>query len=170
MRKDENEDENKGGGGGGGSDDETPCPGSPPPSTPQQEIDDIGRRLDVLRANTPDVYPGNTPAQNSRIIARQNQGRFQNRQIRERERELLNIPKGIINKRKLSINFCFPDTPPQTLPRRSNRQEFDEDEEDFPPPPHFLESTSHRETSFLFSDGSLSPLRNKLPNIAPLPS
>ena len=80
-----------------------------------------------------------------------------------------NIPKGIVNKRKSSTNFNFPDTPTQTPPRRSNRRGFD-DVEDFPPPPHFFEPTSPRETSFLFSDGSLSPLRNKLPNIAPLPS
>ena len=80
-----------------------------------------------------------------------------------------NIPKGIVNKRKSSTNFNFPDTSPQTPPRRSNRRELDDDE-DFPPPPHFFEPTSPRETSFLFSDGSLSPLRNKLPNIAPLPS
>ena len=42
------------------------------------------------------------------------------------------------------------------------------------PSPHFLELQERRETSFLFSDGnkpeSLSPLRNKLKNIAPLPS
>ena len=52
----------------------------------------------------------------------------------------------------------------------SNRRDFDKDEEDFPSPSHFLEPTSPRETSFLFSAGSLLPLRNKLPNIAPLPS
>ena len=50
--------------------------------------------------------------QNSRIIAQQNEERFQNRQIREREREISNIPKGIFNKRKSSTNFNFPDTPP----------------------------------------------------------
>ena len=42
------------------------------------------------------------------------------------------------------------------------------------PSPHFLEPQEPRELSFLFSDGtkpeSLSPLRNKLKNIAPLPS
>ena len=82
----------------------------------------------------------------------------------------MNIPKGIINKRKSSIIFNFPDTPPQTPPRRSNRREVHEGKEDFPPPPHFLKPTSPRETSSLFSDGSLSSLRNKLPNITPLPS
>ena len=39
----------EGGGGGGGGDDGTPGPGPPPPRTPQQEIDDIVRRLDILR-------------------------------------------------------------------------------------------------------------------------
>ena len=48
------------------------------------------------------------------------------------------------------MNFNFPDTSPQTPPRRSNRRELDEDKEDFPPPPHFLEPTSPRETSFCF--------------------
>ena len=87
VNKDEDDDENKGGGGGGeGGDDGMPGPGPPPPRTPQQEIDDIVRRLDILRGNTPDVSPDNTPAQNSRIIARQNQERFQNRQIKERQR------------------------------------------------------------------------------------
>ena len=51
----------------------------------------------------------------------------------------------------------------------SNRREFD-DGKDFPPPSHCFEPTSPRETSFLFSYGSLSPLRIKLPDIAPLPS
>ena len=146
VNKDEDDDENKRGGGGcGRGDDGTPGPGPPPPRTPQQEIDDIVRRLDILRGNTQDVSPDNTPAQNSRIIARQNQERFQNRQIRERKRELSNIPKGIINKMKLSIYFNFPDTAPQTPPQRSSGREFDEGEEDFPPSPHFLEPTTPRE-------------------------
>ena len=42
------------------------------------------------------------------------------------------------------------------------------------PSPHFLEPQESRELSFLFSDGtnpeSLSPLRNRLKNIVPLPS
>ena len=94
VNKDEDDDENKGGGGGGGGgDDGMPGSGPPPPRTRQQEIDDIAGRLDILRGNTPNVSPDNTPAQNSRIIARQNQERFQNRQIRKRERELSNMPK-----------------------------------------------------------------------------
>ena len=61
-----------------------PGPGPPPPITPQQGMEDTVRRLDILRGNTPDVSPANTPAQNSRIIAQQNEERFQNKQIRER--------------------------------------------------------------------------------------
>ena len=110
---DDNENKESGDGSGGGGDDGTPGPGPPPPRTPQQEMEDIVRRLDILRGNTPDVSPANTPAQNSRIIARQNEERFQNRQIRERE--ISNIPKGIVNKRKLSTNFIFPDTPKHLL-------------------------------------------------------
>ena len=34
---------------------------------------------------------------------------FKNRQIREREREISNIPKGIVIKTKSSTNFNFPD-------------------------------------------------------------
>ena len=78
--KDEDDNENKGSGGaGGGGDNGTPGPGPPLPRTPQQQIDNIVRRLDILRGNTPDVSPDNTPAQNSRIITQQNQERFQNR-------------------------------------------------------------------------------------------
>lgn len=69
-------------------------------------------------------------------------------QIRERERELLNTPKGIINKRKSSINFNFPNTLAQTPPQRKNKRKIDEDKEDFLPPLHFFEPTSPRETSF----------------------
>ena len=112
---DDNENKGSCGGGGGGGDDGTPGPDPPPPRTPQQEMEDIVRRLDILQGNTPDVSPANTPAQNSRIIARQNEERFQNRQIREREREISNIPKEIVNKRKSSTDFNFPDTiPPNT--------------------------------------------------------
>ena len=92
-------------------------------------MEDTVGRLDIFQGNTPDASPANTPAQNSRIIARQNEERFQNRQIREREREISNIPKGIVNKRKSSTNFNFPDTSPETPPQRSNRREFDDDEE-----------------------------------------
>ena len=50
VNKDEDDNENKGGGGGGGGgDDGTSGPGPPPPRTPQQEIDDIVRTLDILR-------------------------------------------------------------------------------------------------------------------------
>ena len=49
VNKDEDDGENKGGGGGGGGgDDGMPGPGPPLPRTPQQEIDDIARRLDIV--------------------------------------------------------------------------------------------------------------------------
>ena len=56
-----------------------PGPGLTLPRPPQQEMEDIVRRLDFLRGNTPDVSPDNTREQNSRIIARKNQERSQNR-------------------------------------------------------------------------------------------
>ena len=91
--------------------------------TVQEEMDDIVRRLDYLRANTPEVPPDNTPLQNSRVVARKNNKKFVNQQIKERQRDIAKIPKGIVNKRKSSINFSFPDTPHQTP------------EEYCPPPP-----------------------------------
>ena len=176
-----NDDDNEGrgsGGGGGGGDDGTPGPGPLPPRTPQQEMDESVRRLDLLRGNTLDVSPDNTMEQNSRIIARKNQERFQNRWIKEREAELLNIPKGIINKRKSSINFNFPDTPPYT-PSEDFSRSFNQMlktifHNTFNRLCISLNQRNHEKQIFLFSDGnqpkSLSPLRNKLRNIAPLPS
>ena len=68
VNKDEDDHKNKGGGGGGGGgDDGTAGPGPPLPRTPQQEIDDIVRRLDILQGNTPEVSPDNTQAQNFKI-------------------------------------------------------------------------------------------------------
>ena len=81
------------------------------------------------------------------------------------------------------MNFNFPDTAPYTLPRddflcylqpSSSAPVQDDFSRYIQPSPHFLEPQEPRETSFLFSDGttpeSLSPLRNELKNIAPLPS
>ena len=100
------------------------------------------------------IYGGNTPAENSRRIAQANDERFQNRRLRETEREILNIPMGIVKSTKSSMDINFPDNPPAI----SYGGDF------IPHPPY-----SPRETSFLFPNGSLSPLRNRLPNIAPLP-
>ena len=102
-------------------------PGLPPWMTVQEEMDDIVRRLDYLRGNTPDISPDNTSLQNSRVVARKNNEKFVNQQIKERQREITKIPKGIVNKRKSSTNFNFPDTPHQTP-----------EEYWSPPPPHFL--------------------------------
>ena len=158
------DDDNEGGGKGGrgvsgrgGGDDGTPGP--PPPKTPQQEMDDIVRRLEFLRGNTPDVSSNNAREQKSKIIARKNQEKFQNRQIREREKEIKNVPKGIINKRKSSLNFNFPETPPYTLPRDDfscylHRSSSTPTQDDFSrslqPSPHFLEPQEPRETSFFY--------------------
>ena len=107
------------------------------------------------------------------------------------------MPKGIINNRRSSINFRLPDTPPSTpqeqdeywrdvvenwlgtpastvsgpLAPTQPTSLFDYDR-DFPPlSKHILVKINQsRETSFLFPEGSSSSLRNKLPNIAPLPS
>ena len=62
---------------------------------------------------------------------------------------------GIVKTRKSSTDINFPDTPPAT-PYNNDYI------------PHL--SYSPRKTNFLFPDGSLSPLRNRSPNIAPLPS
>ena len=146
----ENDDDKNDGGGDDGT------PGPPPPRTPQQVMDDITRRLDFLWGNSDDVSPDNTKEQNSKIIARKNQERFQNRQIREREWE-------IINKRKSSLNFNFPDTPPYTPPRDDFLRYLQPSSStpvqgDFSrylqPSPHFLEPQEPREKSFLFSDGT----------------
>ena len=103
----------------------------------------------------PNLHGGNTPAENSRRIAQANKERLQNRRLREREREISNIPRAIVKSRKSSMDINFPDTPPPT-PYGGDY---------IPHPPY-----SPRKASFFIADGSLSPLRNRLPNIAPLPS
>ena len=85
MPNDDDDDSKKPGGGNGSG-----RMAGPPrlPKTSQQEMDEIARRLDYLRGNTPDVSPYNTRKENSRIIARKNNEKFVNQQIRQREREL----------------------------------------------------------------------------------
>ena len=72
------------GSGGGGGDGETS--GLLPQMTVQEEMNDIVRRLNYLRGNTPDVSPDNTPLQNSRVAARKNNEKFVNHHIKERQR------------------------------------------------------------------------------------
>ena len=196
---------NHSGGGGDSSDGSDRGPGTPGSGllNPQQEMDEITRRLDKLRGNKNELSPYNTPAQNSAIIAQQNNQKFLDRQMNQREREIKNMAKGIVKNRRSSINFelpqinsienyKFPDTPPQTPddywsdiaqnwvgspdlpisgpPRLSSPPLFDY-ERDFPPLSKFVPKLPEpRETSFLFFDGSFSPLRNKLRHIAPLPN
>ena len=52
----------------------------------------------------------NTREQNSEIIAQKTNEKFVNQQVKQRQREISNLPKGIVNKRKLSMNFNFPET------------------------------------------------------------
>ena len=111
------------------------------------------------------------------------------------------MPKGIVNKRRSSINFRLPDTPPLTpqeqdeywrevgenwlgtpaptvsgLPESTQPTSLFDYNRDFPPfsknilAKNLLPILPSRETSFLTPEGSISPFRNKLPNIAPLPS
>ena len=82
------------------------------------------------------------------------------------------------------MNFNFPETPPYTPPQDDFSHYLQPTSSSSPitddflcyiqPSPHFLEPQESRKLSFLFSDGtrpeSLSPLRNRLKNIAPLPS
>ena len=196
---------NDSGGGGDSGDRGDGGPGTPGSGllTPQQEMDEITRRLDKLRGNKDKVSPYNTPAQNSAIIARQNNQKFLDRQMNQREREIKNIPKRIVKNRRSSINFQlsqinsiknykFPDTPPQTPndywfdvaqnwvgspdlpisgPPCSSSPPLYDYERDFPPLSKFvLQPSQPREISFLFSDGSVSPLRNQLKQISPLPN
>ena len=162
-----------------------------PPQTPQQEMEEIYRRLDALKGNTLDVSPYNTRAQNSAIIVQKDNEKFVNWQIRERNREIANIPKGVVNKRKSTTNFNFLDTPSQT-PEEDYKQSVEllsvpsifwvapvpsappvfNYEKYFPPwsrRPIGLPPLEPREASF-GGFGTISPLRNKLPNIASLHS
>ena len=127
--------------------------------------------------------------------------KFVNQQIKQRQRELSKLTKGIVNNRRSSINFRLPDTSPSTL---QEQDEYWRDVEENclgtaastisgPPAPtqptslfdydkDFTTLSKHilaknlppinqsRETSFLSPEGSCSPLRIKLPNIAPLSS
>ena len=61
----------------------------------------------------------NTREQNSEIIAQKTNEKFVNQQVKQRQREISNLPKGIVNKRKLSMNFNFPETNPPP-PKRHN--------------------------------------------------
>ena len=97
VPKDDN-DNNTRPGGGGGSGGTLGPPG--PPRTPQQEIDEITERLHRLLGNTVDVSPYNTREENSRIIAGKNNEKFVNWQIKQRQRQLSSLPKGIVNKRR----------------------------------------------------------------------
>ena len=77
-------------------------------------MEEITKRLDRLRGNTQDVSPYHTREENSRIIARKNNEKSLNQQIKQRQRELSKLPKEIVNRRRSSINFRLPDRPSLT--------------------------------------------------------
>ena len=52
--------------------------------------------------------------------------------FKERQREIVNIPKGIFNERKSGMNFNFPDTPPQTPEQYWPPPQLFDYEKDFP--------------------------------------
>ena len=94
-KKDDDDNNTRGGRGGGGGGPGMPGPG--PLKTPQQEIEEITRRLDKLRSNTQELSPYNTPAQDARIIMQRNNKKFLDKQMNQLEGELKNIPKRIVN-------------------------------------------------------------------------
>ena len=91
-KNDDDEGKGRSGGEKGDDDDGTPrlnlCK-----KAPEQEMEEITRKLNFRRGNTTELSPNNTPELNSSIIARQNAEKFQNRQIREREKEIRKIQK-----------------------------------------------------------------------------
>ena len=76
-------------------------------------MDEITRRLDRLRGNAADISP--TREENSRTIAQKNNEKFENQQIKQRQRELSKLPKETVNNRRSSTIFRLPDTPPSPL-------------------------------------------------------
>ena len=107
---DDDDDDNKKGPGGmpGG----TPVP----PKTPLDDVDELQKRLDRLRGNN--VSPHNIPEKNAKIIQRKNSEKVINQQLRQRQKELSNLPKGNVGKKRSSIRsslkFRLPETPPAT--------------------------------------------------------
>ena len=46
------------------------------------------------------------------LLREKDNEKFINQQIKQRQREISNLPKAIVNKRKSSMNFNFPEIPP----------------------------------------------------------
>ena len=82
MPKDDDEGGSGRGGSGGRGGGDGGTPGLPPRKTVQEEMDEIVKRLDYLRANTPDVFLDTTALQNSRVIARKNNEKLINQQLK----------------------------------------------------------------------------------------
>ena len=75
-------------------------------------MDEITRRLDRLCSNTPlELLPFNTKEENSRIIAQKNWQKVLDQRLNRREKELSQLPKGNVKKKRSSIKFKLPETP-----------------------------------------------------------
>ena len=88
AKKDDDDENTRPPGGGRGS---GGMPGPGPSRTPQQEMDEITRRLDYLRGNTPDVSPYNTREQILKLL---------------RERIMKNLLINKLNKDKEKFQIC----------------------------------------------------------------
>ena len=101
---------------GDDDDDNKNGPRGTPGGTPLDDVDELQKRLDRLHGN--DVSPHNTPEQKAKIIQRKNSEKFINQQLRQREKELSNLPKGNVGKKRSSIRsslkFRLPETPSAT--------------------------------------------------------
>ena len=76
-------------------------------------MDEITRRLDRIRGNTPlEVSPFNTQEENSRFIAQKKWQKVLDQWLNQREKELSQLPKGNVNKKRSSIKFKLLETPP----------------------------------------------------------
>ena len=75
-------------------------------------MDEIRRRLDRLRSNTPlEVSPFNTKEDNSRIIAQKNCQKVLDQRLNRKEKKLSQLPKRNVKKKRSSIKFKLPETP-----------------------------------------------------------
>ena len=127
-------------GSGGGTSGSGGTPGSGPPPGYPDSVEDMTRRLNILRGNCP-CSPSLSLSQRD-VLSEVLQNRFNrirygsteptqeknflNRGLSEKQKEISQILKGIIKSTKSDAGFILPDTPPAT-PKI----------DDFPLPPYF---------------------------------
>ena len=139
-------------------------------------MEEITKRLDRLRGNTQDVSPYNTREENPRIIARKNNEKFLNQQIKQRQKELSKLPKGIVNRRRSSINFRFPDRPPLTPQEQDEYwRDFEQNWLSTPAPIISSPPAPPQSTSLFDYDRDFPPLSkhilsNNLPSLSKTPA